>query len=205
MSPNAYTPSTLVFSNSSTSIYPLLLTERPVLARSSWSATIVRPIAYSTTSNPSRVFPFPMSKVFLPSTQEIEATVALLTKVTPAFFISSANASEMSASNVRSALGPRVMRVVSDPNALRMPAISTAIYPAPTTATLAGTSERSKKPSELIVCSMPGISGMAGFPPTAMQMCLALYTWPLHSTCLGPTNLAKPRTKSTLSLSRLLA
>jgi len=71
-------------------------------------------------------------------------------------------------------VSPLINKCTSTPTAFNMPAISTAIYPAPTTAILLGSTSISKNPSFVIPNSAPGISvGMRGYPPLAIQMCFA--------------------------------
>ena len=92
--------------------------------------------------------------------------------------------------------------VVSEPRPAKICAISTAMYPAPTTTTLPGRDSSSKKPSLVMPRSAPGRSGSRGRPPTAIRMWSAVYTLPPTSTRFSPTNLAAPLMISTLELSR---
>ena len=71
------------------------------------------------------------------------------------------------------------------------------------TATFLGTSSSSKKPSDEIACSIPGISGIRGLPPTAISTLGAVYVLPAACTTFADTKLASPSTKSTSELPRL--
>lgn len=83
-----------------------------------------------------------------------------------------------------SAGGAEPCRRANLPRALKIPANSTAMYPAPTTTALLGSSLRSKKPSESKPSSAPSmLVGLVGVPPTAMTMRSAVY---LRSTSAPP-------------------
>ena len=69
-------------------------------------------------------------------------------------------------------------------------------------------SSSSKKPSELMQCSAPGMSGMLGVPPTAMstwsaESSVVAPSAPSTATVLGPVKRAVPVTFSTSEFARL--
>lgn len=70
---------------------------------------------------------------------------------------------------------------------LKIPANSKAMYPPPTIAIFLGAEGKSRAASEFIAYSFPGISGKDGLPPTAISMCLAVYSLPSTSTVWGPS------------------
>ena len=57
--------------------------------------------------------------------------------------------------------------------------------------------------SDEIACSIPGISGIRGLPPTAISTLGAVYVLPAACTTFADTKLASPSTKSTSELPRL--
>ena len=61
---------------------------------------------------------------------------------------------------------------------MSMPASSTATYPLPTIIVLFGLFFNSKKSSEVIPNSAPGISGTTGVAPQAIIICLAVSSTP---------------------------
>ena len=63
--------------------------------------------------------------------------------------------------------------LTSEPKALSMPASSTAMYPLPTIMVFFGLFVNSKKSSEVMPNSAPGISGTIGAAPQAIMIYLA--------------------------------
>ena len=61
-------------------------------------------------------------------------------------------------------------------------------YPPPTTTTCLGCFSSSKKPSEVMTCSLPGMSGTRGAPPTATSTWSAVTVSPFTDTLRGPVD-----------------
>ena len=83
-------------------------------------------------------------------------------KFIPALTMSSIKVSRNMESKLARKCSRRNNIDTSLPSPFKTPASSTAIYPAPTTATRFGCLVKAKKPSEVIPCSAPGTSGTIG-------------------------------------------
>ena len=131
----------------------------------------VRPMAMRTQSKPPKVRPSAVCSDSFPSAALLTAEgVQRGCSSGPCFSISPMSVSTMKGSKPRrSTVSPRKKRCASVPSPWKMPAISTPMYPEPITAARAGCSSRSKKPSEEMQCSAPGIAGIVGAPPQAMS------------------------------------
>lgn len=75
-----------------------------------------------------------------------------------------------SSSNPLNGRSARYTRCVSAPKPLKIPANSTAIYPAPKMTIFLGKDSSSKALSLVIVCSAPGIGNFVAFPPVVIKI-----------------------------------
>mmetsp|Transcript_28091 Transcript_28091/g.43402 ORF Transcript_28091/g.43402 Transcript_28091/m.43402 type:complete len:205 (+) Transcript_28091:554-1168(+) len=175
-SPRAYTPSALVLDSTSTRTCPRSpASSTPAATRPSPSVLGTRPMAARTTSSPPTTPPFASIRVFFPSSSFVTPATpppVFRCMIIPLFTIAVSSAAEIAGSKFRRAIAPRVTRCTSDPSVRSIPASSTAMYPAPITATAFGRDSRSKNPSEEMQCSStPGTAGpMSGRPPVAMRI-----------------------------------
>lgn len=217
-SPSERIPGTLVFWYSSTMMCPFLSVLIPTLSKAKSLVNGDRPTAQIRVLTLSMTAPSLVVILRVPSAffstvltwncrihyfhywaNTLKHTWVLLWSVMGPLSTASVAASIKVWSNVRKTWSYRINIWVSDPSSAKTPAISRAMYPAPTTTvfleymmnyrftktmrTNFGRSSSSKKPSESIPYWAPGTSsGMVGLPPTAMRICFPLYFCPSTTT-----------------------
>ena len=155
----------------------------------------LRPTAHSTESTPSSDEPSEIRTVSAPphcSSRSILASVAPVLISIPSAARAAMSSVPSISSKARSTRSRRSTMTTSLPSARSIPASSTAMYPLPVTTVRRGHSSSSKKPSEVIPSSAPGVGGTEGTPPVATTTWSAVRRTPPASTVRGPTKRAVP-------------
>ena len=163
-------PGTFVFWYLSTIICPRELVFTPVTSRLITSVAGSRPIAQikvsTVVSRPSCNFKVSEPSAFLTTS----SGNALVCNWIPSCANTSTKVSTINGSWLRNGACWRTNKWVSLPKLFKTPANSTAIYPAPTTATRFGNSFKANTPFESIPYSAPFTAGILGRPPVAIKI-----------------------------------
>mmetsp|Transcript_11601 Transcript_11601/g.24299 ORF Transcript_11601/g.24299 Transcript_11601/m.24299 type:complete len:204 (-) Transcript_11601:512-1123(-) len=172
-SPTAHTCSAVVLENSSTLMAPLLVSSTPTSLRPRSGRLVLgeRPVANMTRSHSSTGPPLSSVRVSLPlAAFSIFTGLAPACTLMPRLLRFSPTVVRTSSSKPRRGVGWRYTMCVSAPEALKMPANSTAMNPPPITTTFLGTSSSVSASSEVIPNSAPGMFNLFAVPPVAIRM-----------------------------------
>mmetsp|Transcript_10926 Transcript_10926/g.18705 ORF Transcript_10926/g.18705 Transcript_10926/m.18705 type:complete len:226 (+) Transcript_10926:523-1200(+) len=176
-SPTAQTQSTVVRLNSSTLTAPSLFNSTPTSFRPRSGRLVFgdRPVANITISHSTIGSPASSVRDSLPlAIFSILTGFVLACTCTPRLVKFSPTALRTSSSKPRRGVGWRYTMWVSVPEALKMPANSTAMNPPPSTTTFLGTSSIMSASSEVMPSSAPGMFSLLAVPPVAIRMWAAV-------------------------------